>query len=72
MSNETGPTGRKPSHRLFQVIGEGEDANWNTIGAAWPNKDGKGFNLLCHAVPLHGRMVMRAITEREEPEGGPE
>lgn len=68
MPNDTGPSGRKPSHRLYQVIGEGENANWNQIGAAWPNKDGKGFNIACDAVPLSGRMVLREISEREPSE----
>lgn len=57
---------RKPTHRLYRVIGEGEAASWTPIGAAWPNKDGKGFNLSCDAVPLGGRLVLRAITPREE------
>ncbi len=61
-------TGRKPTHRLYRVVGEGEHASWTPIGAAWPNKDGNGFSLSCDAVPLQGRIVMRAITEK--PEGG--
>ena len=55
---------RKPSHRLYRVLGDGADGIWTPIGAAWPNKDGQGFSLICEAVPLHGRMVLRAITER--------
>ena len=35
--------GRKPSHRLYRVLGDGADANWTPIGAACPNKDGMGF-----------------------------
>ncbi len=62
--------GRKPTHRLYRVLGDGQDANWTPIGAAWPNKDGKGFNLTCDAVPLTGRLVLRFISEREEGEGG--
>lgn len=65
MSTDTGPSGRKPSHRLYLVTGEGENANWIPIGAAWPNRDAKGFNLACDAVPLSGRIVMREIAERE-------
>lgn len=68
MPTDTGSSGRKPSHRLYQVIGEGENANWTEIGAAWPNKDSKGFNLTCNAVPLSGRIVMRELTEREPAE----
>lgn len=62
-------SGRKPTHRLYQVIGEGEAASWIPIGAAWPNKDSKGFNLACDAIPLTGRIVMRTIQERDETEG---
>jgi hypothetical protein len=33
---------------------------------AWPNKDGFGFSPTCDLVPLHGRIVMRMITARDE------
>ncbi len=56
--------GKKPTHRLFRVVGDGEKANWTEIGAAWPNKDGQGFSITCDAMPLSGRIVMRAIAER--------
>lgn len=64
MSEPHESSDRKPSHRLYQVIGDGETANWVAIGAAWPNRDGRGFNLTCDAIPLHGRMVLRS-TEKE-------
>ena len=62
--------GRKPTHRLYRVLGDGQDASWTPIGAAWPNKDGKGFNLTCDAVPLTVRLVLRLIGERKHIEGG--
>lgn len=62
--------GRKPTHRLYRVVGDGKAAIWTPIGAAWPNKDGLGFNLQCDAVPLQGRLVLRTITERSEAESG--
>ena len=62
--------GRKPSHRLYRVLGDGTDANWTPIGAAWPNKDGMGFNIMGDAVPLTGRLVLRFIAERGEEAGG--
>ena len=55
---------RRPTHRLYRVLGNGEGAIWTPIGAAWPNKDGLGFSIICDAVPLQGRIVMRAIQER--------
>jgi hypothetical protein len=60
------PIGRKPTHRLYRVVGEGNNSIWTPIGAAWPNKDGLGFNVTCDLVPLHGRIVMRIITARDE------
>ena len=58
--------GRRPTHRLYRVLGDGDGAIWTPIGAAWPNKDGKGFNLNCDAVPLTGRIVLRLIEPRPE------
>ncbi len=66
------PMGRRPTHRLYRVVGTGRNSIWTPIGAAWPNKDGLGFNVSCDLVPLQGRIVMRVITAREdiEPNGG--
>jgi len=60
----------KPTHRLYQVTGDGDQAFWREIGAAWPNKDGHGFSLAYGAFPLSGRVVMREITERPQADGG--
>lgn len=54
----------RPTHRLYQVTGDGKTAFWREIGAAWPNKDGHGFSINYSALPLSGRVVMREITER--------
>jgi hypothetical protein len=62
--------GRKPTHRLYRVQGDGRSAIWTPIGAAWPNKDNLGFSISCDAVPLTGRIIMRMITAREEEGGG--
>ncbi len=62
--------GRKPTHRLYRVSGDGDAAIWTPIGAAWPNKDGMGFSLTCEAIPLQGRLILRMITERAQLEGG--
>lgn len=64
MTTQSQATGTKPTHRLFRVEGDGKDAKWTEIGAAWPNRDGAGFSIACTAVPLQGRIIMRAITER--------
>ena len=61
----------KPSHKVFVVEdregdGDGNDAFWTRIGSAWPNKDGKGFNLLLSALPTNGRLVLREYTPEDE------
>ncbi len=63
MTTPSFPLGRKPTHRLFRVVGDGKNSIWTPIGAAWPNKDGQGFSINCEAMPLSGRIVMRAISE---------
>jgi len=63
MTAQTNTTGRKPDFRLFNVLGEGETAKWTPIGAAWQHRDGNGFSIFCDAVPLGGRIVMRALMD---------
>lgn len=60
----------KPTHRLYSIRGEGKSAFWTPIGAAWPNKDGFGFSLSIDAVPVGGRVVLRAIRERTNADQG--
>lgn len=62
--------GKKPTHRLYRVVGEGKSAIWTPIGAAWPNQDGKGFNISCDAVPLQGRIVLRLNEPKTEAQEG--
>jgi hypothetical protein len=61
----------RPSHKVFVVEdreteGEGNDAFWTRIGSAWPNKDGKGFNIALSALPINGRLVLREYTPDDE------
>lgn len=58
-----------PAFMLYRVDGNGPEARWTRIGAAWPNKDGKGFNILGDAVPLQGRIVMRAYNQKPKTDG---
>jgi len=64
-------SGNAPSHKVFAVEGEGDAAFWTRVGSAWPNKDGKGFNLVLSALPVNGRLVMRVPNEEEEAEKSP-
>lgn len=56
-----------PSHRIYAVMKEGEKSTWTEIGAAWPNSDGRGFNLKYTALPLPGaEIVLREPTAKED------
>ncbi len=63
---------RRPSHTVYMVEGEGDDAIWTPIGALWPHRDGKGFNVSLKVIPLAGRLSIRertANTDAEESAG---
>jgi hypothetical protein len=66
MSNEkTESTSAKtPSHIVYQVRDrEGGKGFFTRIGAAWPHRDGKGFNVQIESVPLDGRITLRIASE---------
>jgi len=59
--------GQLPSHEIFHVSGEGDNAYWTKIGAAWEHGDGNGYNLQLELVPLaSNRVVLRKFTPKEE------
>ena len=65
-TNET-TTSKSPSHAVYQVRDrEGQKGIFTRIGAAWPHRDGNGFNLQIDAVPLDGRITLRVITEKKD------
>ena len=66
---QTTTKGRVPTHNIFLVTGDGENAKWTEIGAAWPHQDGSGFAITCTALPLQGRIVMRRRKDRKPVEG---
>ena len=62
-----GPDTKKVRDIAYQVReGNGEKGYFTRIGAAWPNKDGKGFNIQLAAVPLDGRITLRVPSEKPE------
>jgi hypothetical protein len=68
MSNDTK---NRPTHRIYSVMKNGDDkkATWTEIGAAWPHKDGKGFDLRYTAQALPGaKIVLRTVEEKPEEE----
>lgn len=52
-------TNTAPTHHVFVVEGEGTNAFWTKIGAAWQHADGQGLNLTLSLMPLDGRVVIR-------------
>ncbi len=46
-------------YAVYLVEGEGDNALWTKIGAAWKHQDGKGFNIQLICLPLNGRLVIR-------------
>lgn len=61
---------KRPTHVIWQVIGEGEKARWMQIGAAWANRDGKGLSLKFDAYPVAGRTVVREFSEQQPESNG--
>ncbi len=56
---------KRPDFRVYLVKGEGDNAHWTPIGAAWGHTDGKGMSINLDAIPLNGRLTLREITENE-------
>lgn len=52
-------TGKKPTHTAYVVREGKEKGRWLEVGAAWPHKDGKGFDVVLSALPADGRLVVR-------------
>ena len=67
MSNKQNAKTNLPSHRIFGVSNTGgKKAAWQEIGAVWPHKDGKGFNLQFAARPLEGAaIVLRTVSAKK-------
>lgn len=59
-------TNQKPTHTVFAVEGEGDNAFWNRIGAAWAHQDGKGLSVTLSAIPLDGKLVIRVAKPKRE------
>lgn len=60
------PAKNIPSHGVYVVEGEGENAFWVKVGCAWSHADGEGYNVTLTALPVNGRLVIRTRREREQ------
>lgn len=69
----TTTTSSRPTHRVFAVTrkDKADKGKWHEIGALWPHKDGKGFNLKLDLLPTgNAELVIRAADAAEQAEGG--
>lgn len=62
--NENGTQGRKPDFIAYNVQDTQDGKGiWNRIGAAWRHKDGHGYELDLHSLPVDGRVTLRELRE---------
>lgn len=61
---------QSPMFNVYSVEdrGEKEDPFWLKIGAAFPHKDEKGFNIVLSAFPIDNRLVLRAPSDNGDNE----
>jgi len=59
---------KKPAMIAYTVKerGDGQNAIWTRIGAAWPHGSGIGFMVQLDTLPLDGRIV---LTEPKDEDG---
>lgn len=50
--------GNKPSHYVYVIEGEGDDAFFTKVGALWPTRKGTGFTGKLSASPMNGRIYI--------------
>jgi len=49
-------------YRVYTIVERQEDSPfWLNVGMAYPHRDGQGFNILLQALPLQGRLTLRAV-----------
>lgn len=59
---------KQPSHLAYVVTeakpGPNQKSHWHRVGAAWPHKDGIGFDIvITEGLSVYGRIV---CTERKD------
>jgi hypothetical protein len=55
--------------RVYSIVPRPkQDDYWLNIGVAFPHDDGKGFNIMLQALPIHGdgKIVMREFDPAKE------
>ena len=61
---------QKPDYVAYTIIETSRDGDdyWQRIGSAWTNKDGS-INLSLNALPMNGKLHIRAPKLKEESAG---
>ncbi len=57
---------KKPTHNVYTVSGEGENAIWKKVGAAWSHKDQKGLTQKLSILGLETKLVIREVKSEKE------
>ncbi len=67
-TQEKSTSGKKPDLIAYDVrdVPGRERGVWTRVGAVWMHRDGQGADLLLQAVPLAGRIVLRAHVEKPD------
>lgn len=53
------------SVREYEANGE-KKSDWTKVGVAFPHSDGKGHNVVLHALPVDGKLVLRLHEPKED------
>jgi len=69
-TDQKNKTNNKPTHAIYQVIGDDDKAKWLRVGTAWMHKDLKGASLKFDSFPLSGRTVLRELKESDNATAG--
>lgn len=56
----------KPTHNVYTVTGEGDNAIWKKVGAAWSHKDNKGMTETLSILGLETKLVIREVKDQKE------
>ena len=55
-----------PTHNVYTVTGEPENAIWTKVGAAWSHKDNKGMTQSISLLGLQTKLVIREVKDNKE------
>ena len=57
---------KAPTHIAYHVREGNGKGFFTRIGAAWPHKDGKGFNISLESMPKDGKITIRVPSKKKQ------